>query len=108
MKERTKKGTYTLIKEIQAFQNYFETSYKPDDISRTICKATVTLKEFFSKKMETLKIPSYFPHEKHYKMDFKLFPPKFPPLPNADFGVALAPSFPDWFICGESIKILLQ
>lgn len=41
-------------------------------------------------------------------MDFKMFPLKFPRLPNADFGVALAPPFPDWFICGDSIKILRQ
>lgn len=66
------------------------------------------LKEKFSKKLETLKIPSYVPCEKRYEMALKLFPPKFPPLPNADFGVALAPPFPDWFICGDSIKILRQ
>ncbi|XP_050908491.1 uncharacterized protein LOC127122149 [Lathyrus oleraceus] len=49
-----------------------------------------------SKKMESLKIPSYVPHEKRYEMTFELFPLKFPPLPNADFGVAFAPPFPDW------------
>lgn len=43
VQERTKKGTYTLIKEIQAFQNYFETAYRPDDLSRTIHEAAVTL-----------------------------------------------------------------
>lgn len=41
-------------------------------------------------------------------MSFELFPPKFPPLPNVDFVVAFAPPFPDWFICGDSIKILRQ
>ena len=108
MQEKTRKGTYTLIKEIQAFQNYFETAYRPDDLSRTIREAAVTLKEKFTKKMKNLKIPSYVPHEKHYEMALELFPLKFPPLPNADFGVALAPPFPDWFICGDSIKILRQ
>jgi hypothetical protein len=33
VQERTKKGTYMLIKEIQAFQNYFETAYRPVDLS---------------------------------------------------------------------------
>ncbi|KAI5389696.1 hypothetical protein KIW84_075116 [Lathyrus oleraceus] len=85
MQESTKKGTYTLIKEIQVFQNYFETAYRPDDLSRTIRETTVMLKEKFSKKIETLKIPSYVPCEKRYEMALKLFPPKFPPLPNVDF-----------------------
>lgn len=106
--EKIKKGTYTHIKEIQAFQNYFQTSYRPDDLSQTIREAAVTLKENISKKMENLKIPSYVPPEKRYEMAFKMFPLKFPRLSNADFGVSLAPSFPDWFICGDSIKILRQ
>lgn len=66
------------------------------------------LKDKFSKKMENLSIPSCVPHEKRYEMALEFFPPKFPPLPNADFGVALAPPFPDWFIYGDSIKILQQ
>lgn len=41
-------------------------------------------------------------------MALELFPPKFPLLPNANFGVAFAPPFPYWFICGDSIKILRQ
>ena len=57
VQEKTRKGTYTLIKEIQAFQNYFEIAYRPDDLSRTIREAAVTLKENFSKKIKTLKIP---------------------------------------------------
>jgi hypothetical protein len=32
VQEKTKKDTYTLIKEIQAFQYYFETAYKPGDL----------------------------------------------------------------------------
>ena len=106
MQEKIKKGTYTHVKEIQALQNYFETAYRLDDLSRTIRETTVTLKEIFSKKMENLKIPSYVPLDKQYEMAFKMFPLKFPRFPNANFGVALAPPFPDWFICVDSIKIL--
>ena len=50
VQERTKKCTHTLIKEIQAFQIYFETAYKPDDLSRTIREADVTLKEKLQRK----------------------------------------------------------
>lgn len=96
----------THTKEIQAFQNYFETAYRPDDLSRTIRETVVTLKEKISKKMENLKIPSYVPPEKRYEMAFKMHPLTFPRLPNTDFGVALAPPFPDWFICGDYVKIL--
>lgn len=94
-RKRIKKGTYTHIKEIQAFQNYFETSYRPDNLSRIIREAVFTLKEKISKKMETLKIPSYVPPKKRYEMTFKMHPLKFPRLPTADFGVALSPPFPD-------------
>lgn len=105
MQEKIKKGTYTYIKEIQALQNYFGTAYRPDDLTRTIREAAVTLKENFSKKMENLKIPLYVPPEKRYETTFKMYPLKFPRLPNTDFGMALGPPFLDSFICGDSIKI---
>lgn len=41
-------------------------------------------------------------------MAFNMIPLKFPRLPNANFGVAFAPPFSDWFICVDSIKILRQ
>ena len=108
MQEKKQKGTSTHVKEIQAFQKYFETVYRPDDLSRTVREAAVTLKEKFLKKMENLKLPSYVPPEQRYETTFNLYPPRFPRLPSADFGVALAPPFPDWFVCGDSIKILRQ
>ena len=108
VQEKIKKSKSTHIKEIQAFQKYFETVYRPNDISRTVREAAVTLKEIFLQKMDNLKIPSNVPPKRRYEMTFKLFPPKFPRLPTADFGVALAPPFPDWFVCGDSIKILRQ
>ena len=105
---KTKKSKFTHVKEIQAFQKYFETVYRPDDVSRTVREAAVTLKEKLLQKMERLNISSNIPLEQRYKVAFDLFPPKFPRLPSADFGVALAPPFPDWFVCGDSIKILRQ
>lgn len=50
VQEKVKKGISTHIKEIQAFQNYFETAYRPDDLSQTVYDATLTLKEKFTKK----------------------------------------------------------
>lgn len=47
VQERSKKGISSHIKEIQAFQKYFETAYRPDDLRRTIREATVTLRDFF-------------------------------------------------------------
>lgn len=57
VQDKSKKGTLTHIKEIQAFQKNFETTYIPDDLSRTIREAAVTLKEKFTKKLKDLELP---------------------------------------------------
>src|SRR3954471_13965103 len=108
VQENFQKGTSTHIKEIQAFQKFFETIYRPDDLSRTVREAAVILHEKFSAKLDKLKLPSYVRPELRYEVAFKLNPPKFPPLPSADFGVALSPPFPDWFVCGNALKILRE
>src|SRR3954464_5908005 len=61
-----------------------------------------------STKLNKLKLPSYVRPELRYEVAFKLHLPKFPPLPSADFGVALSPPFPDWFVCGNALKILRE
>ena len=94
------------IKEIQAFQKYFDTAYRPDDLRRTIHEAAVTLREKFTNKLLDLKLPSYVKYEQRYELAFNLHPPKFPRLPTADFGVAFSPPFPNWFVCGDFMKIL--
>ena len=85
--EHFKKGKTTHIKEIKAFQKYFEIVYIPDDLSRTIREAALILKEKFTKKLSYLKIPSCVKPKNKYELAFKLQPPKFPPLPSADFGL---------------------
>src|SRR3954469_6995730 len=87
--EKFYKGTSTHIKEIQAFQKFFETIYRPDDLSLTIREAAVILREKFFAKLDKLKLPSYVRPELRYEVAFKLNPPKFPPLLSADFDVAL-------------------
>lgn len=78
VQDKIKKGKFTHIKEIQAFQKYFETTYRPNDLGRTIREAAVTLKEKFTKKLGSLKFPSYVKIEQHYEIDFNLYPPTFP------------------------------
>lgn len=102
------KGRYTHIREVQAFQNYFETAYMPNDLRRTIFEAAVTLRNRFKAKLGSLKLPSYVTPEQRYKRTFNLYPPKFPRLLTSEFGVALRPPFPEWFICGSVVKILRE
>lgn len=106
MQEKIKKGKFTHIKEIQAFQKYFETAYTPNDLGRTICQAVVTLKEKFTEKLGSLKFPLYVKPKQRYEITFNLYPLTIPRLPTADFGVALRPPFLEWFVCGNVKKIL--
>src|SRR3954468_23280154 len=108
VQDKFRKGTSTHIKEIQAFQKFFETIYRPDDLSRTVREVAVTLREKFSAKLGKLKLPPSVRPELRYEVAFKLNPPKFPPLPSADFVVDLSPPFPDWFVCGNGLKILRE
>ncbi|XP_050915540.1 uncharacterized protein LOC127130603 [Lathyrus oleraceus] len=59
-------------------------------------------------KFEKLSLPSNVRPETRYDLPFSCHPPKFPPLPTTEFGVAFSPSFPDWFVCGDYMKILRQ
>lgn len=95
----------TYIKKIQTFQKYFETVFRLGDLSQAICEAACTLKENFTKKLEKLKLPSYVKPEQRYETTFHLYPPKFPRLLSIDFGVALSPPFPYWFVCENYTKI---
>lgn len=106
VQERTKKGTSTYIKEIKAFEKYFGTVYRPDDLSRTINEATMTLKEKFMKKLSDLKSPPYVKPEHMYELAFILYKPKFPRVRYSNFGVAFIPPFLDWFVCGDFVKII--
>ena len=48
VQDKTKKGTHRHIKEIQAFQKYFETVYNPTNFGRTTRDASLILKEKFT------------------------------------------------------------
>ena len=106
VQENIQKGKFTHIKEIQAFQRYFETVYDPTNISRTVFDAAKKLKEKFTKKLPSLKIPSSIKREHRYELVVQLQPPKFPKLPNADFGLAFFLTYPNWFNCGNIFNTL--
>lgn len=78
--------------------------YDSNDLSRTICEASVTLKEKLMAKLPDLKIPHYVKDK--YKFSLNFYPPKFSPLPTSEMKLALSPPFPRRFICGEHLKVL--
>lgn len=102
------KGRYTHIREVHAFQKYFETVYRPNNLLLTICEAARTLREKLTAKLDKLKLPSYVTPEKRYETTFNLYPPKFPCLPTSELGVAFRPPFPVWFVCGNIWKLLCE
>lgn len=102
MQDKPKKGISTHVKEIQAFEKYFETAHILDYLSRTIREAAITLKEKFLNKIEDLKLPLFVKPEQWYRLAFSMHPPKFPRLHSAEFGVA----FSSLLQIGLSVEIL--
>ena len=96
MQEHVKKGRFTHVKEIRAFQKYFEIVYNPMDIHRTVCEAARTLKEKFEKQLSKIRFPPYVKPEDRYWWDFKHQPPKFPNLPTSELALAFFPPYPEW------------
>lgn len=77
--DQTKKGSYTHIKEIQAFLHYFEIVFNLGDLSWTISKATKILKQKMIDKISKLDFHSYV--EDKYFFALFIHKSKFPPLP---------------------------
>lgn len=84
------KGRSKHIKEIQAFHKYFETMYKSNDLSRTICEAAITLKEKIEARLPNLKILTYV--EDKYKFTLNYYPPKISPFVHQRNGSGFRPS----------------
>jgi len=81
---RKTKGTHR--REIEAFEKYFHTAYRPNNISLTISDAAKVLHEKISEKAKKLK--SSWGLDDPLKSDFEKYCPKFSPLPNSKFGLA--------------------
>jgi len=98
LQKKSKKPRGTHIREIQAFQNYFETVYDPLHLSRTVQYAAQTLKEKLLVKLYKLKFPPLVENKYLFAIYFKV---KFPPLPSSELTLAFRPPYPKWFICGN-------
>lgn len=77
--------------------------YDPNDLSQTIREAEITLKEKMEAKLPSLKIPEYV--QDIYKFTLDYYPPRFPHFPTIKMVMAFTPPFPQWFICGEFMKV---
>ena len=82
VQEHVKKGRFTHVKEIRAFQKYFEIVYNPMEIRLPVCDAARTLKEKFEKQLSKIRFSPYVKPEDRYWWAFKHHPPKFSNLPT--------------------------
>lgn len=103
LQQKFKKGKAKHIKGIQAFQKYFEIVYDPNDLSLTIREIAVTLKEKVMVKLPKLRIPDYVKGKYAFTLNFHH--PIFPHFPTSEMDLVFAPPFPQWFICGEFLKV---
>jgi hypothetical protein len=67
VQEHVKKGRFTHIKEIRAFQKYFEIVYNPMNMHRTVFEAAQTLEEKFKKQLSKIRFPPFVkPGDKYW------------------------------------------
>lgn len=103
LQQKFDKGRSKHLKEIQAFQKYFEIVYDSNDLGRIIREVAVTLKYKMQVKLPNLKIPEYV--EDKYKSALNYYPHRFPLLPTSEMVMAFSHPFPWWFVCGEFLKV---
>lgn len=103
LQQKLKNGRAKHIKEIHAFQKYFETAYDPDYLSQKAREAVITLKEKMFPKLPNLRIPDYVNDK--YTFTLRFYPPKFSSFPTSEMALAFVPQFPWWFICAEILKV---
>lgn len=76
--------------------------YDPNDLSRTIYEAVVTLKGKVLAKLPNLRIPDYVKDKCTFALNY--YPHKFPHLLTSEMDLAFAPPFPWWFVCGKILE----
>ena len=96
MQNKSKKSKGTHIREIQAFQKYFQTVYDPLYLKRTVNYATKTLRDKTFDKIPTMKFPPFTPNKYLFALHFKK---KFSPLPTSELALAFRPPYPKWLPC---------
>jgi len=68
-KSKKRKGTH--IREIQAFQKYFQTVYDPLHLKRTVNYAAKTLRDKTFDKIPTMKFPPFTPNKYLFALYFR-------------------------------------
>jgi hypothetical protein len=96
MQNRSKKSKGTHIREIQAFQKFFQTAYDPLHLKRTVHYAAQTLRDKKFDKLPTMKFPPSTPSNYLFALHFKI---KFSPLPSSELALAFRPPYPKWLPC---------
>jgi len=80
VQNKSKKSKGMHIREIQAFQKYFETVYDPLHLKQTVNYAAKTLRDKTFDKIPTMKFPPFTPNKYIFALHFKMI---FPPLPTS-------------------------
>ena len=96
VKNKSKKSKGTHIREIQAFQKYFQTVFDPLHLKRTVTYAAKTLRDKTFDKIPTMKFPLFTPNKYLFALDFKM---RFPSLPTSELALAFRPPYPKWLPC---------
>jgi len=87
---KKKKGMH--IREIQAFQIFFQTVYDPLHLSWTVYYAAKTLRDKINDKIPTMNFPPFTPSKYLFALHFKI---KFPSLPTSKLALAFRPPYPN-------------
>ena len=96
VQKQLKKNKGTHIREIQAFQKFFQTVYDPLHLKRTVHYAAKTLRDKINDKLPSMKFPPLIPSKYLFALHFKI---KFPSLPTTDLALAFRPPYPKWLPC---------
>jgi hypothetical protein len=100
VQNKTKKSKGTHIREIQAFQKYFQNVYDPLHLKRIVNYAAQTLRDKIYDKLPSMKFPPFTPSKYLFALHFKM---KFPPLPTSKLALAFRPPYPKWLPCVSSL-----
>jgi len=96
VQNKSKKSKVTHIREIQAFQKYFQTVYDPLHLKQTVNYAAKTLRDKTFDKIPTIKFPPFTRNKYLFALHLKM---KFPPLPTSKLALAFRPPYPKWLPC---------
>jgi len=97
---KKKKGTH--IREIEAFQKFFQTVYDPLHLRQTVHYAAKTLTYKINDKLPSMKFPPFTPSKYLFALHFQI---KFPSLPTSDLALAFRPPYPKWLPCDSLLAI---